>query len=107
MNDEIKRKILRMFDKPGSISDCGAGESGAKAILAREAVELLAPVFWLTSFTRLIDVLKQVFMFWIGAVCFYQIFHWLLTGVPASWWLVLQVPLVLFGLLVALLGVLK
>lgn len=109
MSDKTKQKIMRMFSgrAPGPAISSGHDEGGAKAILAREVVELVAPVFWFTSWSRLVDVLKQVFVFSVGVACFYQVFHWFVTGVPASWWLVLQVPLVFFGLLVALLGVLK
>lgn len=110
MNEEAKQKIMRMFggDRGGDVpQEAEASKSSAGVLILREGIELVAPVFWITSVTKLFDVFKQVLMFALGVFGFYQVFHWLLTGVPSSWWLILQVPLALMGLLAVLVGIVK
>lgn len=110
MNEELKQKIMRMFgerEDGASVQKANASGDAAGGLILREAVELLAPVFWITSVTKMFDVFKQVLMFALGVLGFYQVFHWFVSGVPASWWLVLQVPLALVGLMAVLAGVVK
>ncbi len=110
MNEKAKQEIMRMFGGGGNepaLQEAGASSGVEGALVLREAVELVAPVFWITSATKMFDVIKQLLMFAFGVFGFYQVFHWLVTGVPTSWWLVLQVPLALMGLMAALAGVVK
>lgn len=106
--EAIKRDILKVFsNRRGSEAVLGAcqvesGGGGFWKLALREAVELTAPVFWLTSFGKLVDLIKQPLVFGFSLFGFYQVFHWLLTGVPSSWWLVLQIPAALFGVMVAM-----
>lgn len=111
MNGNAKEEILRMFSagRGSAVQETPVGANGGSVgqLVLREVVELLAPVFWVTSLTRLVDAVRQVFMFAVGVFGFYMVFHWLLTGVPSSWWLAVQVPLALLGVMVALVGVVK
>ncbi len=111
VNENAKNETLKMFsgrrEVPHPQREADPGRGGLGMWVLREVTELLAPVFWLTSLTKLILVAKHVFMFIVGSASFYYLFHWLLTGVPASWWLVLQVPFALFGLMLALSVIMK
>lgn len=105
--EAVKMDIMEMFSlKRGSGTatqgDGEAEKSRFARLVMREAVELAAPVFWITSITKVVDLVKQVFVFLFSLFGFYQVVHWLLTGVPASWWLILQVPAALFGVMMAM-----
>lgn len=111
MNENTKKEILEMFSKGGRKrmreEDEEPNIDGAAKLAVREAAELLAPIFWVSSVSKLFDLGRQVFMFALGVFGFYLVFNWFLTGVPASWWLVFQVPLAFFGVMMAMLGIFR
>lgn len=113
-NKKTSDTILRMFGGKGSVdakseqdSESGPSQHDAGRFFMREAVEMVAPVFWATSATKLILVIRQFFFFGVGVLGFYQTLNWLIGGVPSSWWLVLQVPVVFLGLMATIAGIVK
>lgn len=105
--------MLRMFQKGDErdevikkMSQAAQGGNLKKFVL-REAAELIAPIFWVTSGTKLVEAGKDLFKFALGAAGFFMVFHGLLTGVSFTWLLIFEIPLAIFGLLLALIAVFK